>query len=232
MFRWLAMRRVTSWFPIHTRPASGSWNPAIILSVVVMPHPEGPRSVSSSPGRTIRLTPWSKRLETPSSLIATGVKSSTEDARDPEAAAGLEPPERPGDAGHHREDDGDHEDGEGRRGAERQLRHVLEDAHRDERPVDGHEKDGRADRGHGADEDDAEPREEGRHDERQGDAPEGHAAARPQPLRGLFDAGIDLLEERHRRADPRRAVAEDVAGDDDERRARERQRRGGGGGEG
>src|SRR6266704_1897214 len=71
----------------------------------------------------------------------------------------------------------------------------------------------------------AEPREECRHDQRQRHPPEGRAAPGAQALRGLLDAGIDLLEERHRGADARRAVAEDVAGDDDERRAGERQRR-------
>src|SRR5216683_530494 len=205
MFRSLAMRRVTSWPPIHTRPASGSWKPAIIRRVVVLPHPEGPRRVSSSPGRTSRLTSrtaytspltrWSKRLATPSSLMATGERSATEYARDLDAARGLEPSERPADARHHDEDDGDDEDGEGGRRAERELRHVLENAHRDERPVDRHEEDGRADRGHGADEHDPEPGKEGGHDERQGDAPEGCPAPRYQALRSLLDAGVDLLEQ-------------------------------------
>src|SRR3977135_3592864 len=138
MFRSLAMRRVTSWPPIHTRPASGSWKPAIMRRVVVLPHPEGPRRVSSSPGRTSRLTSrtaytspltrWWKRLDTASSRIATGGGPATGNARDLDAARGLEPAERPADPRHHDEDDGDHENREGCRRTERELRHVLEDA--------------------------------------------------------------------------------------------------------
>ena len=36
------------------RPAVGSWKPAIMRRVVVLPQPDGPSSVSSSPGRTSR----------------------------------------------------------------------------------------------------------------------------------------------------------------------------------
>ncbi len=38
-------------------PASGSMKPAIILSVVVLPHPEGPSRQMNSPCSTARLMP-------------------------------------------------------------------------------------------------------------------------------------------------------------------------------
>jgi len=55
MFRWLAIRSVTSCSPMKTRPASGRSKPATIRSVVVFPQPEGPSSVRNSPGCTARL---------------------------------------------------------------------------------------------------------------------------------------------------------------------------------
>ena len=116
----------------------------------------------------------------------------------------------------HGEDDGDHEDREGRRHPELQLGHLLEDAHRDQGPVDGDEEDRGADGGHGADEDDAQPGEEGRQ-RSSGSVTRRKVVPRrgPEALRGLLDGGVDLLEDRHRGADARRAVAEDVAGHDD-----------------
>ena len=56
MLRRLASRPVTSSSPMRTRPASGRSKPAIIRSVVVLPQPDGPSSVTSSPGATVRLT--------------------------------------------------------------------------------------------------------------------------------------------------------------------------------
>ncbi len=41
---------------MEMRPASGCSKPATMRSVVVLPQPEGPSSVSSSPGSTVRLT--------------------------------------------------------------------------------------------------------------------------------------------------------------------------------
>src|SRR5438067_2330819 len=43
----------------RTVPSSGSSNPAMILSSVVLPDPLGPRIVTSSPGWTVRSTPAS-----------------------------------------------------------------------------------------------------------------------------------------------------------------------------
>lgn len=37
-------------------PEDGISNPAIILSVVVLPQPDGPRNVRNSPGLTVRFT--------------------------------------------------------------------------------------------------------------------------------------------------------------------------------
>ncbi len=47
------------------------------------------------------------------------------------------------------------------------------------------------------------------------------SGAGPEAEGGLLDAGIDLLEDGHRRADPGRAVPEDIAGDDDDGRSRQ-----------
>ena len=50
---------VTSAPLIATVPASGVTKPATERSVVVLPHPEGPRSVKNSPGTTASDTPSS-----------------------------------------------------------------------------------------------------------------------------------------------------------------------------
>ena len=47
--------------PQVIRPASGRWNPAIDISVVVLPHPLGPRRVRNSLSRTVKLTSLSAR---------------------------------------------------------------------------------------------------------------------------------------------------------------------------
>ena len=56
MLRSFASMPVTSRSPIQISPALGSWKPAIMRKVVVLPQPEGPSSVISSPGATSRLT--------------------------------------------------------------------------------------------------------------------------------------------------------------------------------
>src|SRR5512132_3884513 len=48
---------VTSSSSMRTRPLVGVTKPAIIRSVVVLPHPDGPRRVRNSPSRTSRLSP-------------------------------------------------------------------------------------------------------------------------------------------------------------------------------
>lgn len=42
---------------IAIRPSSGVSRPAIARNVVVLPQPEGPRSVNNSPCGTLKLTP-------------------------------------------------------------------------------------------------------------------------------------------------------------------------------
>src|SRR5690625_3882974 len=42
--------------PIRIDPVEGVSNPAIVRNSVVLPHPEGPTTVSSSPGATWRST--------------------------------------------------------------------------------------------------------------------------------------------------------------------------------
>src|SRR6266566_151328 len=41
---------------MHTRPASGRTKPAMLRMIVVLPQPDGPRSVSSRPGGTVSVT--------------------------------------------------------------------------------------------------------------------------------------------------------------------------------
>src|SRR5580704_11223537 len=41
---------------MHTRPASGRTKPAMLRMIVVLPQPDGPRSVSNWPGGTVSVT--------------------------------------------------------------------------------------------------------------------------------------------------------------------------------
>ena len=50
--RSLAARSVTSLPPIRMRPLDTASSPATMRSVVVLPQPDGPSSVTSSPGAT------------------------------------------------------------------------------------------------------------------------------------------------------------------------------------
>jgi hypothetical protein len=61
-----------------TVPEVGRSNPAIIRSTVVLPEPEGPRSVTNSPSAMSRSSPWTattppgNSLRTPRSEMAGG----------------------------------------------------------------------------------------------------------------------------------------------------------------
>src|SRR4249920_3975497 len=55
MSRCAARRKVTSSPSSRIRPAVGSSSPAIILSVVVLPQPEGPSRQKKSPSRTVKV---------------------------------------------------------------------------------------------------------------------------------------------------------------------------------
>src|SRR5688572_16656275 len=73
MSRVYAGRSVTSSSSRKTRPSVGRSSPAIIRSMVVLPHPDGPRNEISLPGGSSRSTPStavtsSNRLTSPSSL--------------------------------------------------------------------------------------------------------------------------------------------------------------------
>src|SRR5688572_10023572 len=72
MSRVYAGRSVTSSSSRKTRPSVGRSSPAIIRSIVVLPHPDGPRNEISLPGGSSRSTPAtavtsSNRLTSPSS---------------------------------------------------------------------------------------------------------------------------------------------------------------------
>src|SRR5215211_5979916 len=78
MSRWCTGTWVRSRPPMTTRPSSGASKPAIILSVVVLPQPDGPSSEKNSPGSTASSTPSTattppgKRLVTRSRRIEAG----------------------------------------------------------------------------------------------------------------------------------------------------------------
>ena len=55
MSRCAARRKVTSSPSSRIRPEEGSSSPAIILSVVVLPQPEGPSRQKNSPSPTVKL---------------------------------------------------------------------------------------------------------------------------------------------------------------------------------
>ena len=64
---------VTRSSPMYTSPAVGDSRPAMMLSVVVLPQPDGPTKTTNSPSVTSRLTPLTasvapKRLTIRSSL--------------------------------------------------------------------------------------------------------------------------------------------------------------------
>ena len=54
--RLLGVRAFTGSPPMYISPASGLSKPAIILSVVVLPQPLGPKSVTKLPGFMSRVT--------------------------------------------------------------------------------------------------------------------------------------------------------------------------------
>src|SRR5437588_3824773 len=57
MSRWEACLKVTSSPPSRIRPEVGSSSPAIIRSVVVFPHPDGPSRQKKSPSGTVKVEP-------------------------------------------------------------------------------------------------------------------------------------------------------------------------------
>src|SRR5215472_9590068 len=93
-------------------PVSGARKPATRLSSVVLPQPDGPSSVISSPRRTDRLTASSavtspKRLVTPSSATATSDWSArllnVQHPSETEENVGEDQQRRGGDDVHHRD---------------------------------------------------------------------------------------------------------------------------------
>ena len=58
MSRSRARRMVTSSPSSRMRPPVGSSSPAIILSVVVLPQPDGPSMTKNSPSATTKLKSW------------------------------------------------------------------------------------------------------------------------------------------------------------------------------
>src|SRR5690349_16060440 len=135
-------------------PALGCWKPAIMRSVVVFPHPEGPSSVISSPGWTsssrLRTTTMSPRLrscrvaETPSRRMPEDSLISTLHRRKPKTGY-RDPLQDQVQQRGHCDDDDDDEYRERGGGSERKLGHVLQDFDGDQRPVDRYQEDGRAD---------------------------------------------------------------------------------------
>src|SRR5271154_5262552 len=111
MLRRLARSAVTSSPSIRIWPRVGDSNPAIMRKVVVLPHPLGPRNVTSSPRAAVRLkflttASAPKDFSTPDSCR--NVMGNPSSRRDPSASAAPEELNethaRPGDGeGHHRQ---------------------------------------------------------------------------------------------------------------------------------
>ncbi|MPM42642.1 hypothetical protein SDC9_89309 [bioreactor metagenome] len=119
------------------------------------------------------------------------------------------------------EDEQNEHDGKGAGLGELQLRHALEDAGREQAPLDGHEENGGADGGHAVDEQVPHPHEHrGNH---QGDGHPEECPGRPgaETCRRLLDGGVDLVEGRDHRPDARGVVAEHVGRHEDGHGARE-----------
>src|SRR5262249_617756 len=74
------------WGPTQISPASGSRNPATRRSVVVLPHPDGPRSDTTSPWRTSRVRSRTAATSAPNRLLRPFRTTS---------AISLEPPAHP-----------------------------------------------------------------------------------------------------------------------------------------
>src|SRR3972149_2211289 len=55
--------------PTQISPASGSRNPAMSRSVVVFPHPDGPRRETSSACRTSSVRSWTAAWPSPNRLV-------------------------------------------------------------------------------------------------------------------------------------------------------------------
>src|SRR5689334_19383508 len=80
--------RVTSRLPILIVPALASSSPAISLSVVDLPQPDGPSSATSLPPSTVKL--MSSTAAAPPQVFETEL-SSTETMRDPASQNKAEP---------------------------------------------------------------------------------------------------------------------------------------------
>src|SRR4051794_32634711 len=79
--------------PTRMRPASGVSKPAIMRSVVVLPHPDGPSRAKNSPAAIVRSTPSTARTR-PSKLLLRP-SSVTADARSLTDSSALQQPSDP-----------------------------------------------------------------------------------------------------------------------------------------
>src|SRR5438552_9358540 len=79
----------------RTMPSSGSSNPAMILSSVVLPEPLGPRIVTSSPGWTVRSTPASATTSPNRRTMALRTRSASAPATLARGAFVSTPKQRP-----------------------------------------------------------------------------------------------------------------------------------------
>src|SRR5579864_2418161 len=235
--RSFAARCVTSLPPIRMRPLVTGSRPATIRSAVVLPQPDGPRSVTSCPGRTsndtsltaaislYRLVTWSKT--TPPDVWVIARLRDSLDCRDD--GNGAPPEARLADRLLHAEQDREHEDHQHRRIYDRERIFARLDAIDD---VDGRkvvlgrrEKDHRTHRRH-------RPREaENERDEDRG-AQERHHDARQRPQRRraqrggrIVERAVDLRERRDARAHADGHVAEHEAQNEDRHAAGQLERR-------
>src|SRR5690606_20639711 len=190
--------------PNQISPRVGSSKPAISLSSVVLPQPDGPRRVTIAPFSTSRVTSstatttappsWpGNSLRRPTSLRSTGTTQPA--SSEAHRGGGLRPPAHEGaDHADGDEHDTQQHDAERRGDAEPTRADLVEDLHRHQVPVRRHQEDRRADRRHRAHEREHEAGEERRGDQRQGHLPERRHAVGAEVLRRLLDRGVDLAQ--------------------------------------
>src|SRR3954447_4673131 len=206
-------------------PRSGISSPATQRSVVVLPHPDGPRSVNSSPSSTSKLRsstactrPCFSLRDEPNVLTRFRIVSIS---RLPDADLGAE---LVGDRDHH-DQSSDHQHPERAQLRELAVAPHLPDRDREHLAPGRVQQDGAAELAHRDDDDVDPPGDEAGHEQRQDDPPEGLEPAGPAHQRGLLELAADLEHRRRRVPHTVRYVPRHVRDEQDPERAVDRQPR-------
>src|SRR5690606_22329027 len=187
--------------PNQISPRVGSSKPAIIRNRVVLPQPDGPRSVSIAPFSTSRLTSSTATTTGPPSWPGNSLRRATSLTSTATATPLSEPhrrgrlgaaPDEAADDQHRHEDDREQDDAERGRDAEPAGAYLVQDLDGHQVPVRRHEEDRGADRRHRPHEREHEAREERGRDQGQRDLPERRHAVGAEVLGRLLDRRVDL----------------------------------------